>query len=208
MRYQRNLIIICPEFPSYDVLEYLMITKELLEILKITENDSFEKAQEACNLLIAEQERLEKLRKIGAVSLFGPTQRSKITVKDIQDAWQGINSENKYIYYWKTGTIQAEAITPIIEKIATSEQGISLKHLTKNRPQGPAHRKHPTKKKFDASRETETDKVIQTTPLAVVIDGSHVRKEAPILSSEPLKKSDTIQHRPTFSSPVPSNDLP
>ncbi|MBL7481533.1 hypothetical protein [Legionella bononiensis] len=116
-------------------------TQELLALLKTTEADTFEDIQKRYLTLKEQQEKLEKLKRMGAVNPFGPQPATLIPVADLKNAWANIDSESKYQYFKSTGTFLAISSSQTNDQKESTDQKLApqrvtpiLDSLTKERP--------------------------------------------------------------------------
>lgn len=135
---------------------------ELLTLLKIAENEKFHNVQEAYNKFLVQQKLLAELKKKGARNLLTSNPVKAVSIKELQEAWQCIDSENKYLHYRATGTSKAEQRT---------EPGKipALIHLVKSRPLGDKKRR-PPKKMSDKNNTRDLDKEVPSRVITPATD--------------------------------------
>lgn len=141
-----------------------MKTEALLELLKQTEQDTFTVVNEKYLQLLAEQEKLEKMKRIGAINPFAPKPAVVVPVAELKTAWSFIDSEIKYTHFKTTGTfLEKASTTPKKEDESTPKVSPGLIHLTKNRA-APLNRRAPSRKASKPLNTPAHDEIAPTQP--------------------------------------------
>ncbi|RUR20657.1 hypothetical protein ELY21_00805 [Legionella sp. km535] len=169
-------------------------TEELLNLLNVTATDTFGDIQKKYLALKEQHERLEWMKKIGAIKPFGPQAAKLIPVVELQNAWAHIDTETKYQHYKATGTFLAVASSSQTKEQELSDQNKSaplLDSLTKSRP-APKGRRLPTRRK---AGEDASSTVPQATEPNKNTASPSERQSIPVLSA-------SIPAQTTESTPV------
>ena len=181
-------------------------TQELLELLNTTAADTFEDIQNRYLTFKAEQERFEKLKRIGAVNLFGPQPATLMTVADLQNAWANIDSESKYQHFKSTGTFLITSSSQTNDQKVSTDQKKTperstaiLTSLTKSRPQVPGRRSPGrTRAKTKLNANDEAAPIIEQQSPAALQDTANLS----VAQSTPVSYSET-KAQPTGIATLP-----
>ncbi|KTD42399.1 hypothetical protein [Legionella quateirensis] len=182
-------------------------TQELLKLLNTTAADTFEDIQKRYLTLKAEQERLEKLKRIGGVNPFGREAATLIPVADLQNAWATIDSESKFQHYKSTGKVLTESSPSQTndqkestdQKNAPKETTPVLKPLTRDRPQFKGRRlPTSTRVKTQPNADDEAAAITEPQLSAIHRDAANpsVERSAPVSVSETKVQPTVIATAP------------
>lgn len=181
-----------------------MKTEALLELIKLSENDTHTVIKEKYLQLLAEQERLEKMKRIGAVNPFATKPVVIIPVSELQAAWSTIDSEIKYNHFKATGTILVdESESQTKENIPPVNTNPVLQHLTKERPRVTG-RRPPSRKDF-VPLETKTQTDVDNTPKKSIASQESLTKDpiAPVTQTQSALNVTASPQKPeVISEPV------
>lgn len=182
-----------------------MKTEALQELLKLSEQDTFTVVNEKYLQLLAEQEKLEKMKRIGAINPFAPKPAGVVPVAELKTAWSFIDSEIKYTHFKTTGTfLEDSSAGQKKEDESTPKVSPGLIHLTKNRA-APLNRRAPSRKASKPLNTTANDEIARTQPsTAPVKVTSAPEEQAHSIPVSIIPKQEESQPKP--QSPVTQKD--
>ncbi|HAT8180119.1 TPA: hypothetical protein JA361_11795 [Legionella pneumophila] len=125
----------------------LMKTEALLRWLNVEDNEPYDSIRKKYQLRLEAIEKEERIKKMGGINPFAPkiTNNSLriVTCKEIQEAWEAIDSQSKYQQFKGLAPQEENLPTFPNKKTDSNSEKPKLNHVVRERPQGPQGRRLP-----------------------------------------------------------------
>lgn len=195
-----------------------MKIEELLSLLKLNNDDSFAQINEKYNAFLAQQTRIERIKKMGGINSLAPQTTVNHSVEDIENTWSLINSEIKYNQYKTSGQIPEQETHTSVTPTTLQPQTSKLSSLTKERIK-PTGRRLPTRR-TTVKEPTLTDvadtpdvlnntspEIIPASPVKTLVDAP---KPIPalIITAEPTTPIRPFTPPAIAETEQPDNEVP
>lgn len=124
-----------------------MKTEALLRWLNVEDNEPYDSIRKKYQLRLEAIEKEERIKKMGGINPFAPkiTNNSLriVTCKEIQEAWEAIDSQSKYQQFKGLAPQEENLPTFPNKKTDSNSEKPKLNHVVRERPQGPQGRRLP-----------------------------------------------------------------
>lgn len=189
-----------------------MKTEALLELLNLEENELYDSIKKKYEQRLEAIQKEERIKKMGGINPFVPKKTDNhvqsITSKELQEAWETIDTETKYKRF-KGIPIQEEQIpeahTP---KVEPKKEGTRLTHLVLGRPVGAKGRRLPSHlqariKKDSLPQETNDEPIKQAEVTQKTTENKTIKTELKPID----KKTELPVNAPLRKQPLSVSDL-